>query len=666
MMDATEEGGNLKLLYVWIEKFRNIRRQGFVIDNEYIVTVDSPDTEQVIYTDYENRRVVFTGPPSKLYRAVYQRKLSIEKNNQYIQANTDSPICSITALVGENASGKTSVMECLHMRADQFYYRNPEQRYYFMVFLDEATNSIVVRTRDIWLIEEKTKRKDLRHNCGYEEYVMPLEERGVQAIVSNYDNTQLLSVYQHRRQETEWGYLVMGLPTIPINLDRRNSRNAFVGAFDFLCAFPQLGGEDNHLVVYLCDDSSREQTNYFLKDHMTAEEYKSYFIYKMAALLFGKLRDFLYHEKPEFTFAGTRIKRPEEETLRKEGRECAEVLAFCSFDFPRSDSDSLVSIQRELFPKQHIAEAIAFFRKSTYVYGGKVAYDRYVDALEKLFLCLYDVEPRCFTELYKLEIPFEKGWGNVVAKLGDCIEADYRDMGWCDSVNVDFEWLSAGEYQLAIMFSGLYQRLNDAAEDIEKRDLILMFDEPEMHMHPETGRRFVANLEHVLKAFQLGGLINRCQIILATQSPFLVQDLSGYTNSIVLVKKENREITIRAFSDLQQLMLPNRTTYSFNLVMYHIFGVPTVELHIELYGYLQNRTGSHTIKSCDNYIASHALFDSKIHSKQYDYTNDSGKTRSYRTLPTYIRNSIDHPDTIHSYTQEEFKTSIEFLIALCK
>lgn len=666
MMDATEEGSNLKLLYVWIERFRNIRRQGFVIDNEYIVTVDSPDTEQVVYTDHENRKVVFSGSPSKLYRTVYQRKLRIEKNKQYVQVNTDSPICSITALVGENASGKTSIMECLHMRADQFYYRNPEQRYYLMVFLDEATNSIVVRTRDIWLIEEKTERKDLRRNFGYEEYVIPLGERCVQTTVRNHDNTHLLSVYQHRRQETEWGYLTMGLPTIPINLDRRNSRNAFVGAFEFLCAFPQLGGEDNHLVVYLRDDSHREETDYFLKDNMTAEEYKSYFIYKMAALLFKKLRDFLYHEKPEFTLAGTRIKRPEEELLRKEDKECAEVLAFCSFDFPRSDSDSLISIQRELLPKQHIAEAIAFFRKSTYVYGGKVAYDQYIDALEKLFLCLYDVEPRCFTALYKLEIPFEKEQRNFVARLGDCIEADYGDVSWCDSIGVDFEWLSAGEYQLAIMFSGLYQRLNDTAEYIEERDLVLLFDEPEMHMHPETGRRFVANLEQVLKAFRLGGLIKRCQIILATHSPFLVQDLSGYTNSIVLVKKEKREITIRAFSDLQQLMLPNRTTYSFNLVMYHVFGVPTVELHIELYGYLQNKTGNHSIKSFDNYIAAHALYDAKIHAKQYDYTNDSGKTQSYRTLPTYIRNSIDHPDSIHSYTSEEFKTSIEFLIALCK
>lgn len=32
----------------------------------------------------------------------------------------------------------------------------------------------------------------------------------------------------------------------------------------------------------------------------------------------------------------------------------------------------------------------------------------------------------------------------------------------------------------------------------------------------------------------------------------------------------------------------------------------------------------------------------------------------------YIRNAIDHPDSGNIYTKEELRTSIEFLIELCK
>lgn len=38
----------------------------------------------------------------------------------------------------------------------------------------------------------------------------------------------------------------------------------------------------------------------------------------------------------------------------------------------------------------------------------------------------------------------------------------------------------------------------------------------------------------------------------------------------------------------------------------------------------------------------------------------------YETLCTYIRNAIDHPDSDNTYTKEELRTSIEFLIELCK
>ena len=282
----------MKLLYVWIDKFRNIIQQGIVVDDEYKILVALPDTEDTLYLDNENHRVHFSGNPSKLNRKIYRRKLNIEKNEQYTGTPKDSPIESITALVGENASDKSSIIECLHMRADQFNYRNDEQRYYFLVFLDEANRSIIIRSRDIRLIGEETRKKDLRRNKGYEEYIIPLTDIANRSPIKSNDITNMVSVYQHRRQETEWSYSVMGLPTIPINLDKRNSRNAFVSMFDFLCDFPKLGGEDNSLIIFLRDENSRENADYFTKEKLTAEEYKSYFIYKLANLLFGKLRDF--------------------------------------------------------------------------------------------------------------------------------------------------------------------------------------------------------------------------------------------------------------------------------------------------------------------------------------------------------------------------------------
>ena len=370
---------------------------------------------------------------------------------------------------------------------------------------------------------------------------------------------------------------------------------------------------------------------------------------------------FLYHEKSQ-----KKIKRPEEDTLIKENMECAEVLSFCCFNFPKSDSTSLVSMHREGIPKEHILQAISFFRKSTYIYNGKSKYDRYIDSLEKLFNCLYDVSPELFSALYKLGIPLKKEFKNIVAAFGNCLKRGHSDKNWCESISVDFEWFSAGEYQLATMFSGLYQRINNRHEESDNRDLILLFDEPEMHMYPETGRRFIENLERTLRNFKESGLINHCQIILATHSPFIIQDLNNYNNSIALVKKERGHITIYDFNDdLNQLKLPNRGSYSFNLVMYKIFGVPTIELHNELYGVLQEVNKKFNNKAIDAWFMQSKL---NIKKTKLWIEEKDGKAQPAKdaTLQTYIRNSIHHLENRQNakYSEDELQQSIDQMLDL--
>ena len=139
----------MKLLYVWIEEFRNIKQQGFIVDNEYRVSVEIPDGDSFGFYDSRGCRVL--GASSELWRKIFYRKFSYEKNDSYSYHLGNSAIQNITALAGENASGKSSIIECIHQRADQFNYQNKEGRYFLLVFLDTDHHSIVVRTRDIWL-----------------------------------------------------------------------------------------------------------------------------------------------------------------------------------------------------------------------------------------------------------------------------------------------------------------------------------------------------------------------------------------------------------------------------------------------------------------------------------------------------------------------------------
>ena len=654
----------MKLLYVWIESFQNIQQQGFVVDDEFKISISIPQTDSYSFYDSQGTRIL--GNTSSLNRKIFHRKLSFKRNCNYSVRNNSSPIQSIAALVGENASGKSSIIKCIHQVADQFKYQNTEGRYFLLAFLDNDRHSIVVRTRDIWLIDAEDQKRDFRNTAGYEEYIFPLTETASTLVPCPHTNTKLISIYQNYQEKSSYLYQAMGMSAIPINIAHKNFRNSFNGIFDFLCEFPQFGGSDNQIVFYLQDEDSRESKLYFQKDDLTPDEYKDYFLRKLSQLLFGALRKFLYHEEPQFTMAGTLIKHPEDEILHHEDIACAEVLSFCTFEYPHSDGVSLVKTIWGSSPETSISEAIAFFKKSTYVHMGKTAYDQYLECVDHLFSALYKLENKYFPALYKVSLPVNDSFRYVVDAFYDCISYGETISNCADSIIADFEWFSAGQYQIAIMFSGLYQQLKDRYANEKDSDLILMLDEPETHMHPEVGRYFIEVLNRALTHFQTAGLFRYCQIILATHSPFLIQSLNNYPATIALTKTECGQIKVFDFENIQHLHLPGRIDYSFNLVMYYVFNVPTIELHDELYGHLQVENKCSSEKDLDDWflnntsIAATKLWIAVIDGKE--------KHPCKVTLQRYIRNFIHHPENTRNqkYTLVELRQSIEEMLSCLK
>lgn len=653
----------MKLLYVWIERFRNIQRQGFVIDNEYDISVTaSEDGVCKCYSD--NGKTVY-GTDHYGTRKVFYCKLSFTKNADYHGHDKDSAIQSIAALVGENASGKSSILECIYRCVDQSSIANKECRYFFMVFLDTVRRAIVVRSRDVWLTGAEDKRIDLRNSAGYEEYVFPLSTIEKVGVAHTPEMPWLISIYQNHREETPYSHNVMGIPTLPINIALKNFRNSFTGIFDFLRDFPWLGADGNCIVFYLRDkSSSREREEYFRKPGLEPDEYKDFFLRKMSELLFGTLKEYLYNEDRPVMADGSFLKRPEDETLRKEYRACSEILSFCTTEYPHSNSGPMMIKTIWGTPiEENISEAIDFFRKSTFVHMGKAFYDDYIDSIERLFSCLYNVDTSYFTDLYKVSIPIDESFRHVVKAFYDCIACGDAGEHWADGIVADFEWFSAGQQQMAIMFSGLYQRLKEECSSKDERNLIVLLDEPETHMHPEICRCFVGILDDTIKHFQTVGFVRGCQIVMATHSPFIIQCLSDYPSSIALTENDRGQITIKDFQNLQKLHLPKMQVYSFNLIMYHVFHVPTVELHDELYGYLQAESNCWYENNFDNWLLEK---NKEIRKTKFWIPMKNGQVLQKKnvTLQQYVRNSIHHPenDKNPTYTQAELQQSIEQML----
>lgn len=219
---------------------------------------------------------------------------------------------------------------------------------------------------------------------------------------------------------------------------------------------------------------------------------------------------------------------------------------------------------------------------------------------------------------------------------------------------ISVDSLSTGEKQIVFRGAHLLKNINSMSGGI------VLIDEPELSMHPKWQQQV---LQYYRSLFNKNGSQD-AQMFIATHSEYVLRSALEDRDNVLIIVLSDDNGTIHSKSITAPTILPTVTSAETN---YLAFGILSVDYHIELYGYLQNKTGSFTVKSCDDYIiAQTSFFNSALHAKTSSFTNQRGQTTNYQTLPTYVRNLIDHPDPTRNYTQEELKCSIELLIELCR
>lgn len=226
-----------------------------------------------------------------------------------------------------------------------------------------------------------------------------------------------------------------------------------------------------------------------------------------------------------------------------------------------------------------------------------------------------------------------------------------------DDHEVEISALSSGEKQ--IVFRGAFLLQNQQSS----KGCCILIDEPEISLHPIwQGKIF----DYYRNLFIDDTGVQTSQIFTATHSQYVLKSaLDNSANTLILLLK-NGSGTLEISHIQAPLVLPSLTSAEINYVA---FDLVSNDYHIELYGYLQNKIAHAnggvecSVKECDTYITKQADYDATIHQKASAHTN---RKTSYDTLPTYIRNAIDHPGPTRRFTQEELRTSIELLIKLCR
>ena len=211
--------------------------------------------------------------------------------------------------------------------------------------------------------------------------------------------------------------------------------------------------------------------------------------------------------------------------------------------------------------------------------------------------------------------------------------------------NIAIDDLSTGEKQ--IVFRGAQLLKNSK----NLNGGIVLIDEPELSMHPKWQSKV---FDYYTGLFSQGGT-QMSQIFFATHSENVIQAATKDLDNTLIIILSSDGGVIKA-DKMSKMVLPTATAAEIN---YLAFGVHTVDYHIALYGDFQLQTGKTSIAAADTEIEAQCEYVPAQHEKIDTYRP------GYKTLPTYIRNKIDHPDSPRVYTEAEFEISTLLLRSIC-
>lgn len=222
-----------------------------------------------------------------------------------------------------------------------------------------------------------------------------------------------------------------------------------------------------------------------------------------------------------------------------------------------------------------------------------------------------------------------------------------------DGVDTSYEDKGSGmQRALALSIIQVYAQvlISKPDDNDSKKPLFLFIDEPEICLHPKAQKQ-------LLEALEVISSVN--QIFISTHSPYLLKSFEKTKHELIIFTKPNGNITTKPSTGLS--LLP--WSPSWGEINYSAYGIPTIEFHNELYGYIQEANNAFSESAMETFLTSKGLTAIK------QWTRESGgvaQTPYNVTKQTFIRNKIHHPENTTmqavSYTETELKESIDEMI----
>lgn len=496
----------MKLLYLWIESYKNIRKQGFNFGGKYKFDFD----------------------PMK-------KKLSYKPNKDYIP-NFFGENVDVTAIVGKNGSGKSSVLKLLL----NYSYEND----YFIIYYNDSKNNnselgtykVFNNTNiDLSDFEIKTDKKFLikkKHlNKKKPSYLGTILKDIKDTNIIFYSNDFQLSKFinndpmiQNKKNNNTDYFNISSGGLLKDSLNLKKDGNIYISETYFSDIEKQVLFIENNRLIELIKNNVKDfkfPSNLKLKPDLKYFE----FLKKRNTPIKNTLSKFKRNIVNIFNIIINTPNFNEVNDLEKAfiGMYLQYVFNFETIINIKLDTTSYGHLKDNTKIKEYILNHIKIINKNSEInidtniieifYREKaILFDTSLNSIDKIIK---------YINIYK-------------DTIGDF---NYITFEWIDNKEKALV-LSSGEETLLTFIARLYNLFNKNILDITQ-DIILIIDEGEISLHPDWQKRYLDIIINFIKILMKELKIkNNIQIIITTHSPFILSDIPK-SNAIFLDKDEN-------------------------------------------------------------------------------------------------------------------------------
>ncbi|MGG5802446.1 AAA family ATPase [Bacillus mycoides] len=496
----------MKLVYLWVEKFRSIKQQGFSFSADFDVTYDIT-TDQI-------------------------RKLTIKKEANKSILFGDK-IVNINAIIGENGSGKTNILDLLGFHInDRFRHANRNTGYFILYHIGD----------DRFVIEG---------NC-FEQMALfrvPMRVSNLFSIIAKLEENGSLTFLEFLQEGEEQSFAAY------VNLRNQFNKHYWTGS-----AFEMK--KDPYHLFFRCA-ISYNNTGIFNKYQFIRETtsilstYPSKQIFQVSpnTCITIEPRYIETEEvKAELKYKGIGdlslseyLRTLQPNTMSAKERKKYFILGFLENTIHDLFSECVKNYQIEREQLQYEINNVRFRKSRPFVYLLQVLkvigekWDQIIGLNRKFFDCIkemYDSLSKLPETVFRKQKIVIKVHGLENKRISTFLQ--YLDNSRLDSNNpvggifhFNITPLSSGEEAFLTLFSSLHFAIT-AVSEAEKTTCILLLDEPDAFMHPEWSRTMINYIISYLEGTEKG--YKNYQIILTTHSPFISSDLPK--QNLIALKKD--------------------------------------------------------------------------------------------------------------------------------